>query len=340
LAKGAVAPVYLIVAPQPFLGDEAVRQVAGAVEARSGEPSTTSYDAEADLATVLDDLKTPDLFASGRVVTVRPADRLVQTHVEVLAAYAASPAPGAHLLLVVGSLVGETKSGRKRRKPLKAVEQFARTVQKQHGLVTCSAVYERDLVPWIHARVRSLDRQIEPAAASLLAEFIGTDLAVLANELDKLTVYLGDRKRITTGDVEAVSLRDHGRIIYELTDAIGRASPADGLAVLNRLLDQGERPSRVLFFISRHMRQLWVVKERIANGEPPDTAARNVGVRYFVEKFLAQVNAFSLRQLRRNCSALTACEAKLKRSAEDDRILLETTLLGLLDRSRPRGRTA
>ena len=317
LAKGEIAPVYLIGGTEPFLADEAVRSITDAIGARHGPIARTLlHGDEADIKDVLDALRTRDLFNPCRLVVVSPADRFVDRHGAALAAYADAPAPDAYLLLTV------TKVDARKKLP--------KTARKSDGLIACGRVYERDVVPWIAARVRAMDRRIESPAAALLADFLGTDLGAIAGELDKLAIYLGDRKTITAADVNVVALRDRAREVYELTDAIGRRRPADVLAVLDRLLEAGEKAGRILYIVSAHLRRLWGAKELVHRGVPPPVAAHQVGVNYFVEQFIAQAQGFRLAELRRACSALTACEAALKTSAADQRILLETTLLRLV----------
>ncbi len=320
LDQGNIAPLYLISGQEHFLAEEAVRAITGAIEASKGECSRGLYHGDnVDLATVLDDLRTPGLFSPTPLVVVSPGGKFVEQYQTGLGAYAASPAPNSHLLLVVESVDA-------RKKLAKAAQGFG-------GIVACNQLYERDIVPWIRARAKSMKRQIDSAGASMLLEFLGTDLALLASELEKLAVYIGKRKKITANDVQSVSLRDRGRATYELSEAIGRRQTARALTVLDGLLKSGSKETGILFGVARHMRRLWTVKELIAQGAAPKDAALKVGVRFFIDQFLAQVNAFSVRELRYSCSALMKCDAALKDSViADKRILLETTFIRLITR--------
>jgi len=324
LAEGRIAPVYLITGTESFLVDEAIRSIAAAVKAKGGDCVRSYYRGdEANIAAILDLMRTRDLFSPHRLITVSPADQFVQRHSAPLAEYTAAPNPHAFLVLVVAKADARKK--------------LTKAVQNAGGLIACGQVYQRDVVPWIMARAKAMNRQIESAAAARLAEFLGTDLAAIAGELDKLATYLGERKKITAPDVDAVSLRDRSRVVFELTDAIGRRQPAQVLTILDGLLERGDDALKILFWVSRHMRRLWTAKELINRGHAPAAAAHQLGIRYFVDRFLAEVGTFSLGELQRNCSALTRCEATLKSSGIDQRILLETTFVRLLRRA---GKTA
>ncbi|MFO7899685.1 MAG: DNA polymerase III subunit delta [Planctomycetota bacterium] len=317
LERGKIAPLYLLAGDETFFVREAIDAVAGALEADGRGCARHTYRGEdVDLATVLDDARTFGLFGQKQLVIVWPADDFVAAHGKALARFADSPPPDGHLVLVV-----QKADGRR---------TLTKVVRAAGGLVACNPVYERQIIPWISARAKAMGLRIEQDAAARLADFLGTDLAIIAAELEKLATYVGDQPTIAAADVEAVSLRDRSRIIFELTDAIGYRRPAQMLRILDDLLDQAERPPGIVFMVSRHMRRLWTVRELIKAGTAPNQAAQNAGVRYFVPQFLDQARAFSLRQLRRNCSALARCESELKHSRMDDRILLETAFLDLI----------
>lgn len=322
LDKGKIAPLYLLAGLEHFLAEETERLIAETIESRRGECARTFYQGEdVALATVLDNLRTPDLFSPARLVSISPAGRFIEKHAKALAAYAAAPAANTCLVLHVLSVDARKK--------------LTKTAQETGGLIACNRLYERAAAAWVTARVKAMGRQIDSAAIQLLTEFLGTDLAMLAAELDKLAVYIGDRKRITPDDVQNASLRDRGRAIYELTDAIGRRQPGRALAALDGLLAHGARETGILFNVAQHMRRLWTVKELVAKGENPTATAQKLGVKYFVGQFLAQVDAFSLRELRYNCSALVKCEAALKNSViDDDRVILETAFIRLITRKK------
>ncbi len=323
LDRGKIAPVYMLAGEEEFFAHESVNAIAGALEGQGGDCARHTYqEQEADLATVLDDARSFGLFGQKQLVVVWPANQFVRTHGDALADFAQSPPPAGHLVLVV------EKADRRKK--------LTKVIEKAGSLVACNPIYQNQVGEWVRDRAKQIGVGITADAAARLADFLGTDLAVIAAELDKLATYIGDRKRIEADDVEAVSLRDRSRIIFELTDAIGARRPGPMLTILDGLLDQGERAGGIIFMVSRHMRRLWTVRELMNNGTEPTAAAHKVGVRYFVERFLDQARGFPLRQLRQNCTALAECETELKRSAMDDRVLLETTFIQLL----PPARTA
>ena len=70
---------------------------------------------------------------------------------------------------------------------------------------------------------QAADKNASASSAEVLAK-VGTDLNLIANELDKLILYTGDEATITEDDVFAVTSTppdqlEHGGI-FDLTDAV------------------------------------------------------------------------------------------------------------------------
>jgi len=70
----------------------------------------------------------------------------------------------------------------------------------------------------------------------------GTDTRQLAGEVEKLAVYLGNRKEVALADVDAVTCPSRNALAWDLADAIGKRELGGALATLDRLLYQKESP--------------------------------------------------------------------------------------------------
>ena len=81
------------------------------------------------------------------------------------------------------------------------------------------------------------DVKLDTDAARELVDSLGGDMMMVANELEKLVLFVGEKKRITLGDVETMVLAAKQRSFYELTDAISARDRARALAVLDAILN-------------------------------------------------------------------------------------------------------
>ena len=58
--------------------------------------------------------------------------------------------------------------------------------------------------------------KIDADAARELVDSLGGDMMMISNELEKLILYVGEKKRVTLGDVETMVLAAKQRSLYEL----------------------------------------------------------------------------------------------------------------------------
>jgi DNA polymerase-3 subunit delta len=124
------------------------------------------------------------------------------------------------------------------------IYKLART--SEHG-------YEREFKPlrgaaldrWIADRAQEKGGQIEPAAVSLLAAFVGNDLRLLENEIEKLLTYVGESSPIREQDVRLLVSYVQEADIFQMVDALGRR---DGRQAMTLAQAAGGRTASSLSF--------------------------------------------------------------------------------------------
>ncbi|MBO0793802.1 MAG: DNA polymerase III subunit delta, partial [Ktedonobacteraceae bacterium] len=171
------------------------------------------------------------------------------------------------------------------------------------------------LESWISKRAKGLGVKISPGAASLLANFIGNQLRLLANELDKLATYAGPGGTIQEDAVRLLSAQVQEARIFDLTDALAQRNQRQALNILHDLLADGEPPLRLISTITTQVRSLLLVKELAQKGMRAAQIASSLGLAPFiVEKSMRQVGKFSAAQLEGTYRQLLETDAALKRS--------------------------
>lgn len=82
-------------------------------------------------------------------------------------------------------------------------------------------LYENQVGDWIKRVLSGQGYGIEPKAAAMLVEFLGTDLSKISNELDKLKIILPKGHSITPNDIEENIGISKDFNVFELRKAIG-----------------------------------------------------------------------------------------------------------------------
>ncbi len=110
-------------------------------------------------------------------------------------------------------------------------------------------------------------KKIDGAAFRAMSEMTGFDLRTFCNNLQKLVVYIGNREKITTDDVNQVLKRTKKDPIYEFTNAVTDRNTENAVFYLNSLLAGGEisHPLQLLAAMTNQIRKLLIVKDFIEN---------------------------------------------------------------------------
>jgi DNA polymerase-3 subunit delta len=191
---------------------------------------------------------------------------------------------------------------------VKAAERYGKHMQS--ALPKGSALNK-----WITSRAKRAEVDITPEAVTLLANFIGNNLRLLANEIDKLAAYVGAGNTIKEQDVRLLSAQVQEARIFDLTDALAQRKRKQALNILHDLLVDGEPPLKLISTITSQVRSLMLVKELMQKGMRSHQIASTLGIAPFIaDKYVRQAGNFSISQLENTYRHLLASDAALKRS--------------------------
>jgi len=159
-----------------FLRLERGRQLESSLQERFGGVDRMDLDGtNAALADVLDNLRTPGLFAGHKLVVLENAEAFMgaEDRRRAMERYAENPCAEATLLMRCAS---GWRPG-----------NFDKLVAKVGAVIKCDSPTPMEAVKWCAARsLRRHQAEMEPAAAELLVEKLGPDLGRLDAELGKL----------------------------------------------------------------------------------------------------------------------------------------------------------
>jgi DNA polymerase-3 subunit delta len=247
VAKATLQPLYVLYGDEPFLKrlvrDALRRLVLGADD--DGLALASHPGDRTTWAAVLDDLRTRPFLSPRRLVIVEDADPFVSAERSRLEKYVAdldnAPATGV-LVLEVQSWAASTK--------------LAKAVPDRMT-ITCNTPAVQTLPDWCVRRCAAqYGKQLGSAAARRLVDLVGPEMGQLDQELDKLALYVGAAARIEAEDVSKLVGRTRTDEVWELFDLIGAGKASEALRFLDKLLEQGAEPMKLLGAFSTRLREL------------------------------------------------------------------------------------
>lgn len=259
-------------------------------------------------------IATPPMMADYRVVVVREAQGLSARAREAVEAAATSPQPG--LILVVTATV-----------PQGSKAKFYTNLQKAAVSVEFPAVDAMDLPAWLiqHAHeVHGLALEIEAARA--LAAAVGSQLGILASELEKLTAYVQTGRPITLEDVRVVGGYVPRADRWGWFDLIAERRFTEAVAALPTLLESGETAVGLVIGATSQLLRVGLV---VAGGREALERQLKPFQRWLAGRTVPQAAGWSEREVDLALSELLRTDRILKTASLTDQQAVEELLLRL-----------
>ena len=220
------------------------------------------------LADILDELNTPPLFGSCRLIVLEEADDFVTRQRQALESYLDHPSQWGVLVLLLKKFPSNTR--------------LAKRVAKNGLSLECKAprTYEvtRWVVQWATYRYQ---KQLSKALAERMVESVGSNLAMLDKELEKLASSVGASTSIQLKDIDQLVVRAAEQTSWQILDALASGKNTEALIILERLLRGGEAPIAIFGALSWHLRMLIRAGRLVQQGWPQRAALEEAGVKPF-----------------------------------------------------------
>jgi DNA polymerase III subunit delta len=178
-------------------------------------------------------------------------------------------------------------------------------------------------VPLAIDMAKELGSDLDHDAAEELCDLLGGELASIHTEVEKLSAYSGDRKKITRADVDLLVISSQKYEVWDLADMLAERKAAQALEFLDSLLREGEAAVALLGGLAWMYRKLLEAQEL-----PPGTngwqAASRLKMRgEAADLAMRRSRKFPKSQLTNGLAALYEADNRLKLGGYSQRAVME-----------------
>jgi DNA polymerase-3 subunit delta len=263
------------------------------------------------------------------------------SHAEEFAAiekYVKDPNPAAVLIFVADHLSIPADVRRMDMTDKDRYERIRETLGEYCGMVELARVDEGDGIRWVIEKAQKEQVKIDQDAARELVDALGADMMMVSGELEKLILYVNEKKRITLGDVETMVLAAKQRSLYELTEAISQKDKARALSVLDAVLSSSDGEDAAighLYLLARTFRQMLVILEKNVRDSRAIWQALWQGFRlppFAADDVIRQARRYkSRRELTRALKLVARADMALRSNPPSKRLVLEQLVMQLAE---------
>ena len=319
ISAGKLLPVYYFFGEDSYSLDKIIKQVEKAIE-----PFITSdFDKEviyAEDKNLTDMLSLASSFPFGsdkKFILIKEFEKV--SNKKNLVSYVNSPADFTHLVLVHNGAISNLSS-----EPYKSL-------LANNFIFEAVELKGNALVEWITRYAAENGKQISQEVASVFVDMVGENRSLIETQLEKVFIYLGDKKEIDIESIESLSAKFKEYSIFDLQDALSDKNKRDSFKIAFNLLEKGAEPVYIIHMLTRFFTGILRINELRGSNMPEAQAARIVGTHpFYLKKFYKARSLYSDDELVHISRALLNADISVKTTSDDNKNIISILLTEIL----------
>jgi DNA polymerase III subunit delta len=182
----------------------------------------------------------------------------------------------------------------------KAPAKLLRAVKAEKGEIhEFEAPKAREMPRALVADAERLGFRLDPAAARILVERMGTSSLRLRHELERLALWAGEGGEVSAEDLAAMVSDTSEMAVWSLSDALLERDAAGALRIGERLIVQGENVTGLIYGLASRLRKACAAASQLEQGTPAKQVESSLGMHpYAAKQLVSRLQGTSLEQLR------------------------------------------
>lgn len=242
--------VYLLFGTKDYSINNEIKKICKNID----DMNISRYDLNNDLTSlVIEDAKTISLFGDKKIVIADNANMFTAStskDSEIIEDYLKNINEYTDLIFIVHSDKIDA-----RKKITKTIKEKGRIIEFNDDLDAVSLI-----------RRLFKDYNIEYSDIKLLIDRVGNNPLIITNEINKIKIYKGNDKNITSEDILNLTNKIIEIDVFKLIDYIVRKDKENALELYNEMLKVNEEPIKIIVILANQFRIMYQSKELLKKG--------------------------------------------------------------------------
>lgn len=242
--------VYLLFGTKDYSINNEIKKICKNID----DMNISRYDLNNDLTSlVIEDAKTISLFGDKKIVIADNANMFTAStskDSEIIEDYLKNINEYTDLIFIVHSDKIDA-----RKKITKAIKEKGKIIEFNDDLDAVSLI-----------RRLFKDYNIEYSDIKLLIDRVGNNPLIITNEINKIKIYKGNDKNITSEDILNLTNKIVEIDVFKLIDYIVRKDKENALELYNEMLKVNEEPIKIIVILANQFRIMYQSKELLKKG--------------------------------------------------------------------------
>ncbi|WP_209122974.1 DNA polymerase III subunit delta [Alkalihalobacillus sp. BA299] len=326
ILKGKVAQLYLFIGEERFLVEDLIQSImAQTLTDEELDFNLSTYELrETPIDVAIEDADTLPFLGSKRVVIAKDAyfltaqkdENKIDHNLKLLETYIQNPVQ-ATVFIVTAPF-----------EKLDERKKIVKSLRKQAEVVDTKDFDEKMQNEWLKEQAESHSIELTKAAKEKLVQLLGGNLLMLVNEIEKLSLYVGEHGTVDETIVDQLVAKTVEQDVFMLIDHIIHKRIEKALEIYFDLMRQKEDPIKLVALLARQVRIIYQVKELMKRGYSQQQIAGQIKIHPYVAKLAGQQGkAFQEATLFRLLERLAETDFKIKSGQVDKHLAIELLLM-------------
>ena len=282
------SPVYLLHGDEPYYIDLISDALEKTVldDTQKGFDQTVLYGKDTTIVSIVNAAKRYPMMSTHQLIIIKEAQDLKwKTEEDILLRYLEHLTPTT--ILVFAHKYAKFD---KRKKIYKIFEKAGTVIES-------AKLYENKVGEWIIDQFRQANRSIHPQAALMMAEYLGTDLSKIANEVDKLILNVPAGQEILPAHIEQNIGISKDFNVFELQSALAKRNAVKAVQIVDYFAANPKSNPLPMVVGNLSTYFIKVLKYHYLPDKSPQVAAKQLGVHtFFLKEYEAAARNFNRKK--------------------------------------------
>ena len=302
LKKGNFRPVYVLHGQEAYYIDMISDYIEDHVlsEGEKAFNQTIIYGKEAESKYLIDTASRYPMMAKYQVLILKEAQDMKT--LKNLQPYIQKPVPTTIFVIC------------HKHKKLDMRTAFGKAVKKNAVVLESKPLYDNQVPDWIQNYLKSKKLSITPEASTLIAEYLGTNLSKIVNELDKLAINIAAGSQVGVQEVQDNIGISKDYNVFELQKALGQKQ----VTKVNRIVQYfAANPKSAPFVmvvgsLYNYFSKIYVIHGLVGRPDRELSEAVNLRSDYFLREYKAAARRYNRRATEKVIHLISEYDLKAK----------------------------
>ncbi len=315
ISSGKILPVYYLFGEDTFSLDKTIKDLEKYVEPflTSDFDKEVIYAEDKNLSEIISIASSFPFGSEKKFILVKEFEKI--NNKKILISYINSPAEFTHLVLVHNGAISSLAS-----EPYKSLLE-------NNFIYEAVELKGNNLIDWVVQFVGENGKSISRDVASVFVEMVGENRNLIETQLEKVFIFLGDKKEISIESIESLSAKFKEYTIFDLQDALTTKAKQKSFKIAFNLLEKGAEPVFIIHMLTKFFTGILRINELKASKISEYESARIVGTHpFYLKKYYDARRLYSDKELINISRALLNADISVKTTSTDNKNIITILL--------------